>query len=355
MESTAGAQAAAGIFGVLSLGVERATEAALLQRFASLPVPGVHSFVASDDFEHCDAMVVDTGSPMLFVARRTAALRPDMILLTLDADGVLRNAREDAGAGLDSAALSALFGGAGPASPPTAAPIAAPAASAAVSTVVSTVATVAAPPHAAGAQSPLAERLRGLIVAADGHAQLLLDGQVVVLLDFDRKLAVPVLSAADALPALLAKAFARLSLETVTSARFNAGHDIEQALPVAPLLWAVAQHMETDAAPLPPLSTDSVLSLRQWPDFRALAHRHDHFRLCCLLLKRPSTTREASRLLGVDNAVVIGFFNAAYLSGYADISQAPAQAAAVAQPRRAGSTLARMWRSVRQGLQGAST
>lgn len=349
MESTAGTQAAAGAFRVLSLGVDRATEAGLLQRFASLPMSEACPFVASDDFEHCDAMVVDTGSPMLFVARRTAALRPEMILLTLDADGILRNAREDTCPGLDSAALSALFGGSDPARPPTDAPVA----HAVPSPLAATMAP--APPHAAGAQTPLAERLRGLMVSANGHAQLLLDGEVVVLLDFDRKLAVPVLSAADALPALLAKAFARLWLETVTSARFNAGHDIEQALPVAPLLWAVAQHMETDAAPLPPLSTDSVLSLRQWPDFRALAHRHDHFRLCCLLLKRPSTAREASRLLGIDNAVVTGFFNAAYLSGYADISQAPARVAAVAQPRRAGSTLARMWRSVRQGLQGAST
>ena len=309
-------------------------------------------FVASDDFEHCDAMVVDTGSPMLFVARRTAALRPEMILLTLDADGILRNAREDACPGLDSAALSGLFGGSDPARPPTDAPTDAPVAHAVPSPLAATMAP--APPHAAGAQPPLAERLRGLMVAADGHAQLLLDGKVVVLLDFDRKLAVPALPA-DELPALLAKAFARLSLETVTSARFNAGQDIEQALPVAPLLWAVAQRMEADAAPLPPLSTGSVLSLRQWPDFRALAHRHDHFRLCCLLLKRPSTAREASRLLDIDQAVVTGFFNAAYLSGYADISQAPAQAAAVAQPHRAGSTLARMWRSVRQGLQGAST
>lgn len=352
MGLTAGVPATAGAVSVLSLGIDRASEVALLQRFATLPGLATTAFLASDDFEHCDVLVVDPASPMLFVARRTAALRPDMILLMLGPGGTLHDGRDPTCPGLAPARLATLLGVAPavPAAPVTHVPV-----------------TFARPPSGspvasapAGAPPPvstpaLAEQLRERIVSADSHAALMLHGSAVLLLDFDRKLAVPMAPSADDAATSLARVFTQLSLRPISAAEFNAGADTHQAVAVAPLLWAVAQQVEPAAALLPPLTAERVLSLRQWPDFRALAHRHDHFRLCCLLLKQASTVQEAAQLLDLDPAVVAGFFNAAYLSGYAEPGEARARPQPQPPPRRGGSTLARMWRSVRDGLQGASS
>lgn len=323
-----------GASGVLVLGVDRQGEASLLQRLQSLD-NARGRFFATDDFDQCTLMVAHTGSAMLRVAQKAAAARPAIVFLTIDAHDHLRDGRTSSDDVIDDAALVQLLPTA-PGAVPTRPP-----------------ARLYAVP-----QQPLAAQLRERIIAASGHAALVLDGAEMLLLDFDRRLALAIDDGEDVAESLAAQ-FPRLQLQPLPETAFNARLQSATALPIAPLLWDVAQRFPGTHALLPPLSPRSALSLKQWPDFRALAHRHDHFRLCCLLLKRPSTAEEAARLLSLERSVVDGVFSAAYLLGHAEPVEAPRTVAptrvASAGGARPASALARMWRSVRQGLQGSGT
>lgn len=314
-----------GVVGILMLGVDMATERALLQRLRALAGTPPERIAPTDDLARCAVLVAHEDSPMARAARHMVADRPGLRFWTLGADGTLRDGR-DGRAPLDGAAIRAALG-----------------------------ASPSSPASASAADAPLARRLRELALAGEGVAALIRDGRLLLWLDFGRRLAVPpVAGAHDALAGAVASAFHRLRLEPLPARGDDARAQAAHGLPLAPFLWNVALRIEGPTPLLDPLSRRSVLSLRRWPDFRALAHRHDHFRLCCLLLKRPSTTHEAAALLDLDGRCVDGFFNAAYLSGYAGItgeSRAPAPAAhpAPAQPRM--SALARMWRTMRHGLQ----
>lgn len=334
MEGHASASSATGAIRVLVLGMDRASESALLQRLASL-CDSHRACSPVDDFDGCSLLVAHGDSAMLRVAQRTAETRSELVFLTTDASGTLRDGR-GAGTPLDDDALRALLDIGAREEPP--APV-----------------TYLAP-----ATQPLAEQLRTRIAAGSGHAALTRDGAPLLLLDFDRKLALPVDIADSAAAAQLAAAFSDLRLVPLDAGVFNARLANAHALPIAPLFWNIAQLATGTLSLLPPLSSRSVLAVRQWPDFRALAHRHDHFRLCCLLLKRASTPEEAARMLELDRGIVDGFYNAAYLSGYADLVDPVVTPAAIAPAlanagKPGGSALARMWRSVRQGLQGTGS
>lgn len=326
MDMHAGAPGGPGVCSVLVLGMDRADEASLLRRLALLG--DAHTvFSPSNDFEHCDLLVVHRNSAMLRVADKVAAERARLVFLVIDADGGLHDGRQGAGRALDDAGVRLL--------------LSRRATSATVTRIDAT------PP-------PLAQQLRDRIGAASGYAALALDGAPVLLVDFDRRFALPVGMAAEAIATSLARSFPRLRLLPLPADDFAAALAEASPLPIAPLLWNVALQVAEGEALLPPLSEQSVLSLRQWPDFRALAHRHDHFRLCCLLLKRASTPQEAAHLLSLDKPIVNGFYSAAYISGYADIVDTPVRhdvpASVPADRKSPGSALARMWRSVRQAV-----
>lgn len=326
MDRHASAPGGQGACSVLVLGMDRADESSLLRRLTSLA--GAHVvFSATNDFEQCTLLVAHRDSTMLRVASKIAAERPRLAFLVIDADGNLHDGRHDGGQALDDPGVRRALS-------PTTEP--------------STVSRIDTSPP------PLARQLRDRIAAASGHATLALDGRQVLLIDFDRRIALPVDMHGDAIAASLAASFPRLRLHALPADDFSAALPTTPPLPIAPLLWNIALQVSWPDALLPPLSPDSVLSLRQWPDFRTLAHRHDHFRLCCLLLKRASTPQEAAHLLSLDRSVVDSFYSAAYISGYAEIVDTPVRhdvpAVRDEDRKSPGSALARMWRSVRQAV-----
>lgn len=211
-----------------------------------------------------------------------------------------------------------------------------------------------------GMDKPTAAALREKVIGRSGAAVLSLDGQPRLLIDFDRALAVtcPDDAAAD----VLAAGFHRLVLAPLSTREFNDGMARAQSCALAPLLWNMALQVRTDPPLLMDLGRGGRLSLQQWPDFRALAHRHDHFRLSSLLLKRPCSVAEAADLLELDARTVQAFFNAAWLSGHAAVVAAvgaeAARPAALPGRRTSGghatSALARMWQSVRRTMAGGA-
>lgn len=150
------------------------------------------------------------------------------------------------------------------------------------------------------------------------------------------------------LQAALVDAVPRLELLPIARALFDV--QARRARPVAlrPLLWQVGLGACADHAPLPPLRRDSCVKLGRWPDFRVLAHRHDDFRICALLIQHALDVDACSSILGLPREEVQAFFNAAYLSGYAHTDTDPAARLTAAPAARAGgNALARMWRDVR--------
>lgn len=355
------------------MGMDRPAEHALLgrlQRLLAAQGDAGPSLTVSDDFSSCDLLVVQSGSAMARVAGRMAEGRSTLPFWLVDGDGALRDGRAaTAGALSGEEVLAALNACAwhplAPAAPRPRAVARSPAApspravpDAAVAAAVASDAT-----GLATGSLRIDRALREAVVAGRGTALLARAGRPLLMLDFDRGLALPFAGGgADDVAALLAEDFQDLRLMPVGARDFGDALDAIAPLPLVPLLWNVALRVDAPAGLFAPMDEHSLLSLRQWPDFRALARRHDHFRLCCLLLKRPGTAREAAALLGLDAKTVDAFFNAAWLSGYADIgpSGQPAQAAAPAgaappapaRPAgRGGSALARMWRTVRQTMQ----
>lgn len=147
----------------------------------------------------------------------------------------------------------------------------------------------------------------------------------------------------EVLRTLLPRSGPRLALKPITHDAFDLHAADSRALPLRPTLWELGLDMGTSALPLPPLQHDTRLQLRRWPDFRVLAHRHDDFRLCALMIKQGVDVDTCCRVLDLPAARVQSFFNAAFFSGYAH------PATDNARPLRAASHggLAGLWRQVR--------
>jgi hypothetical protein len=200
---------------------------------------------------------------------------------------------------------------------------------------------------------PLTRSLRQHLWQKSGRALLSLDGQPRLLLDFVHDHGVPLSANAAASPAslvrVLGEGFGRIVMQELAVERFESlsRHQFHQ--PLRPLLWQVAQHGgdwdDLDRR----LLRQARIRLLRWPDFRLLAHQHDGFRLCSLLLKRACSVDECRQLLDLDAATVQAFVRSAYLCGYAMVETPDAVAAdpPSARPATPGSLLARMWRGLR--------
>lgn len=200
---------------------------------------------------------------------------------------------------------------------------------------------------------PLTRRLRQHLWQKSGRALWSLDGQPRLLLDFAHDHGVPLAANAGASPASLARVlgegFGRIVMQELPSERFEAltRHQFHQ--PLRPVLWQIAQHGgdwdDLDRR----LLRHARIRLLRWPDFRLLAHQHDGFRLCSLLLKRACSVEECRQLLDLDAATVQAFVRSAYLCGYAMVEtpEGAGTATPLASVPSAGSLLARMWRNLR--------
>ncbi len=329
---------------VVSMGTDTQEDHALLCRLRAVAGVSDTAICLCDDPHACDVLVVRDTSAMRGFARDLAGDAAGVRLWILDEAGSLHDERAPDAAFDEATLWHALDQLLGPGvATPLPLPVAEPAADVALAVAD------ASPASARELDAlPIAQALRESIIAGKGHATLLHAGQPLLLLDFDRRLAIAA-SATTGTPALAAELSALLAgatLRPLDAATFNARS--AAALPLIPLLWNVAMQARGETALLPPLAAGTALSLRQWPDFRAVANRPDHFQLCSLLLKRPSTASEAATLLGVSADVVQGFYNAAYVTGYA-VADAPASARANDRPaadEAANSRLSRLWRTV---------
>lgn len=120
-----------------------------------------------------------------------------------------------------------------------------------------------------------------------------------------------------------------------------------RVLPLRPTLWQIGHDARPANLALAPLSTDSDLQLRRWPDFRILAHRHDDFRICALLVRRAHNVDACAAALELPHTSVQAFFNAAFLSGYGFPVAAAVPQGERVPAERAGLGLARLWREAR--------
>jgi hypothetical protein len=202
---------------------------------------------------------------------------------------------------------------------------------------------------------PLTRRLRQHLWQKTGCALLSLDGQPRLLLDFAHDHGVPLSANIAASPMSLARVlgegFGRIVMQELPAERFEAlaRHQFHQ--PLRPILWQIAQHGgdwdDLDRR----LLRHARIRLLRWPDFRLLAHQHDGFRLCSLLLKRACSVDECRQLLDLDADTVQVFVRSAYLCGYAMVETPEGTGTHVATPARStaagGSLLARMWRNLR--------
>lgn len=135
-----------------------------------------------------------------------------------------------------------------------------------------------------------------------------------------------------------------LSLSPLDADAFERQAQYTRAAALRPTLWQAGLSACTANAPLSPLTAQSSLQLRRWPDFRVLAHRHGDFRICALLIKRAMDVDACAVALSVPRAEVQSFFNAAYLSGYAYLVQTQTQPVL---RQSNGRGLVQLWRDVR--------
>jgi hypothetical protein len=336
---------------VLIMGSDLPGELALLQRLQAVAGMQRHALYLSHDLADCDLLVVRDDPALRSAAQRIGSHHPWMPLWSIGDDGALFDARHDPPARLDEDQVRTvlqrleLIADAHSAPSPAFVAEAAPAP------------TPSPLPASAPDTGPLSVALRTRLAAADTVAALSLDGHDVLLLDFRRLLAITPPEADDAqqTPAqLLGRAFARLSVRTLPPVQYSALFVDLPSLPMIPLLWQAALRMAEVPVLLAPLHEGCRLRLARWPDFRVLAHRHDDFRLCSLLLRRACTVLEASHALGVDPGAARAFFNAAWLSGYAQVESETAVAPTPSPTRQRGpgALLASMWRGVRRARGG---
>lgn len=316
---------------VLVVGSDTREEQALLGRLrevAGIPPEALQRCI---DLDQCDLLLVRDTPALRSAAQHMASKRPSMRLWMHDDAGAVHDGRSVATLHLDDAQIQRALA---PAVPP---PV---------------VADTDGLYLASGAKQ-VTRLLRQRLQEKHGRALLSLQGHPQLLIDFEHdqvvSLAAQPAASGQALARQLGDVFELLALQELSGAAFQAmGGDLPRQ-PLRPLLWQMAQFGDHWTDFDRRLQLHAQVSLSRWPDFRVLAHQHDGFRLCSLLLKKPCTLLECTRLLELDVDATRAFMRSAYLCGYAEVRVPEvAEAPPVAAKSSASTLLARMWRSVRQ-------
>ena len=116
---------------------------------------------------------------------------------------------------------------------------------------------------------------------------------------------------------LLSKPQPPLCLVPVAEEAFMQKAFVASNVPLRPTLWDIGLQTAAQGKLVEPLQLEACLRLRRWPDFRILAHRPDHFRICALLIKQGASVQACCRILDMPAQTVQAFFNAAFLTAYA--------------------------------------
>lgn len=317
------------------MGTDTPMEQALLARLRQIGAGVGQAVERCEEATQCDLLVITDSTLMRSLARRLVSHRPHIALWVLQADGTLADAHTNHTEPLDQAEIALalqLIGQrvipAAPATTPPGNPAPAPAAE----------------------RAPFGVQVRQHLAARDGDWLLSANGQDLVVLGFGNLTATPL--QAGTVPAQLLGAVIGQTPHEVVLSPLDPTHTplaSQARTPLVPLLWQSALRMHLEPTLMAPMDESTVIKLRRWPDFRVLAHRHDDFRLCSLLLKRACRAREAAHMLGIDPGAVFALFNAAYLSGYANVEAAPADPDPTSggATRGTGRLLAGMWRNLR--------
>lgn len=178
----------------------------------------------------------------------------------------------------------------------------------------------------ASATLPFVQQLRihltvdGTVARRTSYAAVVHDDATVCWLDLenDRLMtSAPAPIALTLLQKLLAEEHPPLHLAPLTQEMFVQRAKVSSNLPLRPTLWNIglaATRLDRLVTPMP---MDAKLRLHRWPDFRILAHRPDHFRICALLIKQGASVQACCDILDMPKRTVQSFFNAAFLTAYA--------------------------------------
>lgn len=342
---------------VLVVGADMEGERVLIERLHAMAQLPSGSLEACRDLDECDLLIVRDRPGLRNAAMRMRQTRPAMRLWVEDTAGRLRNGADEPSPLLDQAEIIAVL--CGSQRHVTGLPV-----MAANDPIQQPAAAVPPPSAAAGTADvshgnhDVVRALRRGLRANQGHALLCVDGQPLLALDFINAQAVAL---DPALPNGLAEAVTWLalrldavSISDLDAWRYEQHEHQGQRLPLRALLWQVAQQSGNWERVDARLRQGELIHLQGWPDFRVLARQQDVFRLCSLLVRRPSSLADCVSLLDLAPATVQGFVHGAFLAGYVTLSPPPATASVLATPaaaapttRPGGGLLARMWRSVR--------
>lgn len=194
------------------------------------------------------------------------------------------------------------------------------------------------------------ERMREGFRSERGAAQLKLDGKTIFLVDFSTQHVWHLV--AEAIDdRQLGKQFLdygeRLEMVPCQLTPEIIGRLGNRMQPLACLVWDASLSARGRGVTMP-MTSRAAVRLRRWPAFQLLVQRHDHFRLCSLLLRKTCTATECMQLLDLDEIEILDFMRAAYFTGCADI-EGVRSADPENQPARKakGSRLVGWWRSMR--------
>ncbi|MCD9085622.1 hypothetical protein [Stenotrophomonas sp. SY1] len=322
---------------VLVVGSDTREEQVLLGRLrqaAGLPPDALQRCA---DLDQCDLLLVRDTPALRSAARHMASKRPNMRLWMHDDDGVVHDGLAASPVSLDDAQIQRALAPVQVAVPVLeAAPVEATADGVFVATGAKQVTRV----------------LRRRLQEKQGYALLSVQHKPRLLIDFEHDLAVPLQATAADEPSLaqqLGEVFDLLALQELSPSGFLRQAGELSRLPLRPLLWQMAQCGDNWTDFERRLQQHAQMRLLRWPDFRVLAHQHDGFRLCSLLLKKPCSLHECTQLLDLDVDATRAFMRSAYLCGYAEVKVPETPPSPPPAPIRngAGTLLARMWRSVR--------
>lgn len=312
---------------VLVVGSDTREEQTLLGRLreiAGLPPEGLQRCV---DLDQCDLLLVRDTPALRSAAQHMASKRPAMRLWLHDDAGAVHDGRSSDELHLDQKQIQHAL------APPPAQ-------------------TTTDGLYLASGAKQVTRLLRQRLQEKQGRAVLSLQGQPQLLIDFEHDQMVPLYVHPAQGPSLaqqLGDVFDLLALQELSLARYQALAENLSRQPLRPLLWQMAQFGDNWTDFDRRLQQNARVSLLRWPDFRVLAHQHDGFRLCSLLLKKPCTLAECTELLELDSTATRAFMRSAYLCGYATVQVPEPDAAPPPAPAKVGASalLARMWRSVR--------
>lgn len=379
---------------VLVVGADVDGERVLLERLHRMAGLPMGSLQACRDLDECELLIVRNSPGLVNAAQRMRMTRPGIRLWVESQDGALLDGAQQALPKLPATEILSVLNGHArvaanseplhqqepevwhqpPASLPTrAAIIAAPASDASPRIPTSRDALTSS--HAvhtddidagrSGIQGSfaLARALRSGIRQRQGSALLYDADRPVLAIDFSSAQAVPLLPVmqqglAEAAQWLGGR-LSQLRLVEISADKYLGHEQQGQRLPLRALLWQAAQQMQDWERVDAQLEQGAVIHLQGWPDFRVLARQQDVFRLCSLLVRKPSSQAECVHLLDLAPATVQAFVHGAFLSGYVRLDEVSKSAFeqvrqdmrnVPAQPR--GGLLARMWRSVRAAAGG---